>query len=104
MYATAHYRPGRRGRSRCPQPVQTGSRGNPLEEQIELLCRAFYDWNDDSFTDDQVAGVITIFRDVFGTQGTLQGFAIGNSLSEILNVTDHVAIHVDSLPSNSARP
>jgi len=50
------------------------------EEQVELLCRAFREWNDASFTDQDVEGVKAIFQEVFGTQVALKGFPIDDAL------------------------
>ena len=50
------------------------------EEQVELLCTAFREWNEFPFTDEQVERVKTIFREVFGTQAPLSGFVIDDAL------------------------
>ena len=47
---------------------------------MQLLARAFTDWNEDAFTDEEVEQVKTIFQGVFGTQSLLQGFTIDDAL------------------------
>ena len=50
------------------------------EEQTALVCKAFRCWNEDCFTDEDVAQTKAVFQHVFDTQAHLQGFLIEDAL------------------------
>ena len=50
------------------------------EEQTALVCKAFRCWNEDCFTDEEVAQTKAVFQHVFDTQAHLQGFLIEDAL------------------------